>query len=115
MSAWICFALALCYSLGKGLEHQLKDREWARRPLIEGLEISDAYHIASGISWPIVLFACYREWGTDWRWWVASLILWGLIWPLTKWEKAKAIGWRAVLAEAWYMQIERKLWDLVSR
>jgi len=111
MAAWLVFVLAALYNLGKGLEHQTQDREWARRPLIRGLALSDVFHIASGLSWPIVLFACFREWELDWRWWVASLVLWGAIWPLTKWEKAKVIGWRAVMAEAFYCQIGRWIWS----
>ncbi len=108
--SWLVLLLATAYNLGKAVEHQTQDRPWARRPLIRGLALSDVFHIASGLSWPILLWACYREWAFDWRWWVPALLLWGIIWPLSKWEKAKVIGWRAVMAEAFYCQIARVVW-----
>ena len=101
----IFLVLALLHLVGKGLTHQMQDREWARTPLIEGLPISDLYHACSGCMWPVIGWMAWQIWGADWRWWIVGLVLGGLLWPLTKWEKAQTIGWRAVLAEAWWLQI----------
>lgn len=98
-------ALALLHLVAKGLTHQLKDRDWARTPLIEGLPISDWYHVCSGLMWPVFAWMAWRVWGPAWSWYALGLVLGGLLWPLTKWEKAPAIGWRGILAEAWYVQI----------
>ena len=74
---------------------------------IEGLPLSDWYHAFSGVQWLLVLCVCDHKYRHDsWTaalWWVASLVLWGTIWPLSK--LLKGLTLRQAVQEAWYMQI----------
>lgn len=111
----VFLALALLHLVAKGLTHQVKGRDWARRPLIEGLPISDWYHIYSGAMWPVFGWMAWRVWGADWHWYVVGLVLGGLLWPLTKWEKAPAIGWGGIIREAWWWQLASLAYTRIRR
>ena len=87
----------------KALTHALRDVPWARRPAFDGLPISDAYHVCSGLQWPAVFLCGWFAWGWDWRWWAAAVAAWGIVWPLSKIPKGLSLG--AALRECWYWQI----------
>ena len=101
--------LVTLYGAGKALDHALRDRSWARVPLISGLPLSDLYHACSGSTWLLALWACDVGWGAPWeagwRWWLAMLGLQAVIWPASKLLKYDDPTWQDVLAECWWVQI----------
>lgn len=102
------FVLALLYNVGKSGAHATRYQSWARKPLIEGLPLSDLYHAFSGIQWLLVLAACLHTWGLDLTWWVPAVLAWGTVWPLSK--TLKGLTLRQAMHEAWYVQISKSLW-----
>jgi len=119
---WV-FLLALLYNVGKSGAHATRiparGREWVRKPLF-GVALFDLYHAFSGIQWLLVLAVCWRAYGppllAPWPWtvsmpWVASLLAWGLVWPLSK--ALKGLTVRQALLEAWYVQLFTSAWRLL--
>jgi|GEM_PF-4777957 len=105
----------LLHEAGKSGTHALRDRQWARRPLIPGLPISDVYHVCSGAQWLIVIWAGLCAWGDPlgpcWRYWAASVVACGVIWPASKALKYPGLTFstwiRIAFLETWYVQIAR--------
>ena len=109
---WAALLAIILNNIGKSCTHALKNADhthWARRPIVPGLAISDAYHLLSGVMWLALLQLAWASWGWDWRWWLAMLIATGLVWPLSK--RLKGLSWREAALEAWYVQLIRYAFD----
>jgi len=91
------------HETGKAFTHSLRDAGWAREPLYRGLPISDFYHACSGVQRLAVLFAGWCAWGLSWGWWLAAVLIWGTIWPLSKIPKGLTL--REAMRETWYWQL----------
>ena len=96
-------AALLLHEAGKAGTHALRDQAWARRPLVEGLPITDAYHALSGAQWPAMALLAWCGFGLAWGWWLAAVAAFGLLWPISK--LGKGLTLREGLAECWYIQI----------
>ena len=103
MDALEVFLLAAIFHIGKSCSHATRSKEWARVEHIEGLPISDWYHMFSGLSLLAVTWACARTWGDDVPLWICALLLWGTLWPLSK--LLKGLTLREAIKEAWYTQL----------
>lgn len=102
MELAVLLILAL-HETGKALTHSLRDVGWAREPLYRDLAISDVYHACSGVQWLAVLFAGWCAWGLSWGWWLACVLIWGTVWPLSKIPKGLTL--RQAMRETWYVQL----------
>ena len=105
--------LVLLHEAGKAGTHALRDRQWARQPLVPDLPISDVYHLCSGVQWLCVGWICLCAWGVPWgpcwSYWLAAVVGSGIIWPASKALKYPGLtfrGWlRKAFLETWYMQL----------
>ena len=105
----IVFLIVVLHELGKAGTHAVRDRPWARRPLVADLALSDLYHVLSGLQWLAVLTLCASSYGTRWAWWLATIAAWAVLWPASKLLKYDHVTWRTVWAEAWYAQVYHAL------
>ena len=109
LDPWVVLLMATLYNVGKAGAHATRDRKWARRPLISGLPISDAYHAFSGLEWAAVVPYCWVAWAASWMWALAAVI-WGAVWPLSKRLKYPTMSWPDIMREAWYVQAATLIW-----
>lgn len=92
-------AVLILHEAGKALTHTTRGLEWAHRPMFDGLAISDAWHLFSASLWPSMFLLAWLAYGARWRWWVATVASWAIVWQAAKMVagKAWAPGWLQIL------------------
>ncbi len=103
------------YWAGKAVYHTTvvadPEQAWASKPALRGLQITDARHLGSFLSWGPAFWATWAVIGLDpWAWvacscswavpWIAmkhltgKLKRWYVLWPFVIYEWVRTKGWR---------------------
>lgn len=103
--------LAVLYSAGKAVTHVLNDQNWVHRPLIHDLQLTDAYHVGSGVQWLVVFWAVWAVAGFDLWTWAGVMVVWAIPWVLLKHLTGKLERWDYL----WPVVIGRWAWRRLRR